>query len=157
MKKILFLLFCIVALNLNAASDSTQLEIHIIDYSLSWTSSTHYYFDDELRVEEVDNINKKKVDVLVHRQLLGKEKAALKQYLDIFLTIDLQEKYVSAQPGDRNQKRINIKSGDKSKSLFISNTYQQDIAGFISFVNNFIPDQRKMKEFVDPNKPVTKK
>lgn len=160
MKKTLLFLFLAVALNLSASSfdaDSTKYSIHIIDYSSSWTSSMHYIIDDELKIEEVDNVDKKVIKVYNHRQLFGKEKNAIRKYISLFVNIDLLDEYVNRLPGDRNQKRINIQYGDVSKSYFISNTYQQDIAGLIIFLNSIIPEQRKMKEFVDPNKPVTKK
>lgn len=158
MKNTLLFLLLIFAVNTKASTaDSTHFEIHIIDYSNSWTSSTHYYFDDELRVEEVDNVDKKVIDVFTHRQLFGKESKAIKQYLDLFMLIDFQPEYVNRLPGERNQKRINIKYGDQSKSILVSNIYQRDIAGFISFLNVLLPEQRRMKEFVDPNKPIEKK
>lgn len=157
-KALLFFLLSIFALNINASiADSTKFEIHIVDYSNSWTSAMHYYFNDELKIEEVDNIDKKVIEVFTHRQLFGKESNSIRQYLEVFMLIDFQPEYVNRLPGERNQKRINIQYGDKSKSILVSNTYQRDIAGFISFLNILIPEQRRMKEFVDPSLPVKKK
>lgn len=156
MKKILILIFCLFAAKAVIASDSLAFKVHVIDYSLSWTSSMHYYFDDEFLVEEVDNIDKNDKKILAHRQLLGKEMDVIKQYLELFMTIGLNDEYVARVPGERNQKRISISLGDKTKSVFVSNTYQRDIAGLISFLNMMIPESRKMKEFTDPTKPTKK-
>lgn len=157
MKKLLLLLSLFLALHMSATSDSTKYEIHIIEYSYSWTSAMHYHFDNELKIEEVDNVDKNVVEVFTHRQLFGKEEDAIRKYLSLFMTIELNERYESAVPGQRNQKRITIKYGDDEKSFFVSNTYQQDIAALISFLNSIIPEPRRMQEFVDPNKPVEKK
>ena len=139
------------------ASDDAKFIVNIIDYSHSWTSSIHYTFNNELCVVEVDNINKNQQDTLAHRQLLGYEKERIAKYIGILGQIPFQEEYVNRRSdGERNQKRITVTLNGKETSILVVNTYQQDIANFITFLNSFLTDKYKMKEFVDTSKPIKK-
>lgn len=158
-KHILLLVFCCLStLGIKAANEN-KYSIHIIDYSLSWISSMHYYIDNEsVKVEEVDNVDGKK-KVVYTRPLSEDESELTGKYMAILSQIKFPKEYVNRQSttGERNQKRINLTMGDETSSVFILNTYQQDLAAFIAFLNSFIDEQYKMKEFVDPNKPIKRK
>lgn len=155
MKQILVALFCFLPLALSASDNLPQFSVKIIDYSLSWTSSMHYTFNnEEMSVVRVDNSNKNNQDTLSHRQLLGKEKELISQYLIILSKIQFQKEYRDmTNSGERNQKRMILKVNELEQSVFISNVFQQDIAAFVTFLNSFIVERNRMKEFVDPNKP----
>ena len=154
MKQILLSILCLSVSVLFAADDTPRFSIKIIDYSQSWTSSMHYAFsDEEMSVVRVDNVEKNKQDTLSHRQLLGKEKEKIYRYLSILSQIKFQKEYRDAN-GDRNQKRIVINvNDDEEQSIFISNAFQQDLSALITFLNSFVTEKNKMKEFTDPNKP----
>lgn len=155
MRHILVALFCFLPFTLSASDSIPQFSVKIIDYSLSWTSSMHYAFNnEEMSIVRVDNVNKNDHDTLSHRQLLGREKELISRYLTILSQIQFNKEYRDiTNSGERNQKRITLKINDQEQSVFISNVFQRDIAAFITFINSFIIEKNKMKEFVDPNKP----
>ena len=153
MKQIL-IIFLFLSFWLCSFAEVPPFFFFFLDYSRSWTSTMHYSFsDEEMSVVKVDNVEKSKTDTLSHRELLGKEKEAIYRYLSLISQIQFQSEYKDLTGGDRNQKRVIFNLDGVEQSVLVSNTYQQDIAGLVTFLNTFVSDKRKMKEFVDPNKP----
>lgn len=149
-----FIILLITVFNLSIfAEEIPAFSVKIVDYSRSWTSAFHYNFTDkEMSVVKVDNIEKNITDTLSHRELFGKEAEAIYKYIYLLSKIPFQPEYKDINGGERNQKRVILNLDNNEQSILISNFYQQDIAQLIIFLNTFIPDKRKMKELVDPNK-----
>jgi len=157
MKQLLLFLFLLSFSGLYASDSIPPFSVKIIDYSLSWTSSMHYTFtDEEMSVVRVDNVDNKEQDILSHRQLLGSEKEKIYRYLSILSQIKFNNEYRDAGDGDRNQKRIIINVNGEEQSVFVSNTYQRDLAGLVSFLNLFVVERNRMKEFTAPREATNK-
>ena len=153
----ILLLFTIVAITSTLqAQNNENFSIHIIDYSNSFEYDTHYVFDnEELQVyTESKSYPGQKQDVLIHRQLLGKEKRKIEQYLSLLSMLNFNKEYTditNKYTGERNQKRIKFNYDNKTVNTLVSNTYQEDLANFVHFLNRYIknPDLR-MLEFSEP-------
>lgn len=153
----ILLLFTIVAItnNLNA-QNSENFSIHVIDYSNSFEYDTHYVFDNEELQVYVENKLKPgyKEQILVHRQLLGKEKKKIELYLSIFTMLKFNDEYTDIThkyTGERNQKRFMINYGNSSINTIVSNTYQEDLANLVIFLNHYIRNSDlRMLEFSAP-------
>ena len=154
----ILLLITVVAITTQLQAQTENFSIHIIDYSNSFEYDTHYVFDnEELQVyTERKSQPGKKDEIFIHRQLLGKEKRKIEQYLSLLTLLQFNREYTDIThkyTGERNQKRIMFSHGSEQVNTLISNTYQEDLANFIVFLNRYIknPDIR-MVEFSQPQK-----
>lgn len=151
--KFVFLsLFLFVTLAISAQSDK-QFWVEVIDYSNSYDYETHYYIDDyEMKVYTVDKTNPDVIDdLLIHRELLGKERNKIGLYLSLLTMLSFKPEYSdtsNSYTGQRNQKRFSFAYGDKEVSSLVSNTYQQDLANLVIFINRYIrTPELRMLEF----------
>lgn len=153
----IFLLFTIVSITSNLkAQQSENFYIHVIDYSNSFEYDTHYVFDnEELQVYEESKLKPGQKDqILIHRQLLGKEKKKIELYLSIFTMLNFNKEYTditNKYTGERNQKRFMVNYGNSEINTLVSNTYQEDLANFVIFLNRYIRNPEfRMLEFSVP-------
>lgn len=139
----------LVGINSNNYQESLSFEIHIIEYSKSLDYDVHYIFNsNEMKIYEQDKVDETKQNILRHRTLLGKDKKKIDAYLQVFVKMKFKEEYTDKHNkynGERNQKRISYNYKGKSKSILVSNVYNEDINNFIIFLNDFIYSARNSK------------
>jgi hypothetical protein len=124
----------------------TKFDIDIWNYNSSLSFTVQYHFDNEkMFVKRIGGLVHEDSDTLKTRQLTISEKELISCFLDSFPIESIKNKYEKPFFEDGDQKKIDLTINDKSKTIFISNVYQQNIAELFITLNQFLDNDLKIR------------
>jgi len=142
MKKISYIILSLIFIGCEEQRKDFQFQIDISDHKFSMANTFCYHMNNnEIYIVQKGGLEGEIPDTIFKRNLTLKEVRDIKDFLYRFPIDSLKDEYIDLLMDDGNVKNIRIVIDNKEKTIFLSNSYQNDIASLLSLINKIIDNK----------------
>ncbi|MVT12486.1 hypothetical protein [Chitinophaga tropicalis] len=145
MRKIIIIIAALLSgcANQPPQSCNTKYLIHIWNAHPSRAYTDFYNIsNDSLSIEFIGGVVGDTNKIVFSKALTEDDRLNICNYLSSFDIDTLKQEYINHFAEDGDQKRIELKFGNKTKIIDVANFYQKDLDGLFEIINNVTREKR---------------